>query len=98
MGLFRKNKVNPNKIYNISEALQIAKKLGEDYTLLEERTGYRVITLKESQRLQKELRQREAIKTEFTQRINGEGSYQKKPTPLVNYNDYQSAKRYGMVR
>ena len=57
MGFFKKNKINPNKKYSMSEALKILNKQGlENYTLLETETGkYQIITVDESRKLETQI-------------------------------------------
>ena len=95
MGLFNKNKIKLSKSYDMSEAIKIlSQKEYSDYTLIEDekdRDKFKIITIEESKKLERQLREKGRQKREFFERIQGE----RENIPLTpNYNNYQNAKRY----
>ena len=99
MGFFNRKKIKLGKSYNISEILDIlSQKEYQGYTLIEdekETDKFRIITIEESKKLEKQTRENERIKQEFYNRVQGGGEYRNiKPSTVPNYNNYQNAKKY----
>lgn len=91
MGLFGK-KVKPNKDYDMSETLKIlSQPQYRDYTAIDVGGGiYHIIPVKESKRLERQLRERESAKNVFHERINGGGQYANQGVAdIIDLNEYK---------
>ena len=95
MGFFKRNRIKLGKSYDMAEAIKIlSQEEYSDYTLIEDekdREKFKIITVEESKKLERQLRENGRQKREFFERIQGE----RENTPLTpNYNNYQNAKKY----
>lgn len=102
MGFFNKNKINPNKVYTIAEALQILNNSQyEEYTtkeVIDYKTGnikgYNIIPQELATQCTASIKERKKIKNEFEVRMSNNGEHKGITINPNNYNNYQSAKSY----